>query len=923
MSDPKYKVKMKGKETTPLGIDDIRKLIEKKVLTGKEQCREVSSREWGPLSAILEDDHLDEDDQLGDHTLFRKIEDIKRDIEEAKDEELKFLDEDLLKKNVEFRTAQQGDGTKDTEEDREEEDFSQTKINVPKDMITVDKTLVRPLSRFEKEELERLREERKKIDQEKEASKKETAEDEEKEEEPPENLPDTTKEKKEISFDEQTIVASLKGVKEKIISEVKESETALEKSKNKTAEKEKASLEEEVKLLPSGAPPSPKENQDKKKSKRRLLVIAIFAITSILFLSDITPDKKKEAPQIIPPKINFPPKMKFKEAEKSKEMELQGDKVYRLGGYLNTVKASRLYAKSLGYDFDNRTVFGKLILNYAELYPNSMNTHKDSEVLMKLIKIAERKIPNDINYATGTAMLFYQIKRPLSAINVIERFLKINKTPSTKLIRYYMLSLLSAGLENEAQKAFKRLQSLPEKNIESYLGLVEYYMAHEKFDHAALLFAEAIKKYPNHIGLLIEYCRVLLQQKNSSQLEKTLLKTKELGFENSPYFYSHYLKYMGIIGAMENKPDIALQFFKKSLKIFDSADLRKKLEALELSNASTQGKLSIFINENKTVRLVLVSQKALVTKNFNKALSYAIKAVDLNSDYYPAVKQLAKVQRMKGHFQSAIDLLKKYIERNNFSIQAQFDLIEVYIHSYRLTEAESLLSQIVKITPDQERRYKYILGKFYLFSRNYTSAINELQEAIDRDPLNDEIFSILANLYSENGKFKEAKSLIIRAIELNPGIISYRSLYGHILYEQNGADVAIGYTRKLLQDFKDHPRLLGDIAKYYYKSGQQKEFDEQLQKIKSLPKQSADLYRSLFDNALLEGNAEEMIKYGKELTRWSPGDLAVNLEFGEKLIEIKKYDDAFQVLSNTLDRLATFPRLHYLIGKNILGQGRC
>ena len=43
---------------------------------------------------------------------------------------------------------------------------------------------------------------------------------------------------------------------------------------------------------------------------------------------------------------------------------------------------------------------------------------------MKLIKIAERKIPNDINYVMGGAIFFSHINRHLSAINLIERFFK-------------------------------------------------------------------------------------------------------------------------------------------------------------------------------------------------------------------------------------------------------------------------------------------------------------------------------------------------------------------------------------------------------------------------------------------------------------------------------------------------------------------
>ena len=56
-------------------------------------------------------------------------------------------------------------------------------------------------------------------------------------------------------------------------------------------------------------------------------------------------------------------------------------------------------------------------------------------------------------------------------------------------------------------------------------------------------------------------------------------------------------------------------------------------------------------------------------------------------------------------------------------------------------------------------------------------------------------------------------------------------------------DVAIGYVRKRLEEFKDHPKLLGDIARYYYESGQQRlQFVDQLKKIKVITKTE---YRSL------------------------------------------------------------------------------
>ena len=718
------------------------------------------------------------------------------------------------------------------------------------------------------------------------------------------------------------MVISLTKEKDKIIKELKESELALT---NKGEIDEIGEVDNDDSSQNGEGVPlieSSQNGANKKNGKSRIIRISIVLVLGYLLVDmmGMTSGSKGGFKPLFP-EISFPLKLHFKEPAKSKELETKGDNLYAKGGYFNLLKASRLYTKSLGYDFDNRSVLGKTILSYAELYRDSKDPYGDSKVIMRLINIAERRIPNDINYIVGAAFFFHQADRNMSAVNIIERYLKINReAASLKLTRYYMLALLSAGMEKESEGVLVKLEGLDVVDIDVYLALVDYYMRLEEYNLAETVLKKALNEIGENIDLLIRYCEVLLYNKNITILSKVLEKIKDAEFGKSSYFYAQYLKYKGILFVFDKKISLALKYLKKSLSIKENDDLRERLSTLRVDSIDGDD-FSIFIHENKTLRLIQESKKSLAQEDLNKAIAYAIKAVDLNSDYLPAVRQLAKIQRIKGHFQGAIDLLKGYIEKNNFSKNARLSLAEVYIYAFRFDRVEEIFSQLAEISPRQERLYRSLVGKYYLFKGHYIPAISELKKAIDGDPLNDELFFILADLYAQHNRFKDAKSIIVRAIELNPGIVAYRSLYGYLLYQLDGVDVAIGYTRKQLENFKDHPRLLGDIAKYYYKTGQQLRFEEQLKRIKSLPNQSADLYRSLFENALLEGNVDEMIKYGRELTNWAPGDLSINLEFAERLIEVEKYDEAFKVLSSSLERLYSFPRLHYLFAKVHHGKG--
>lgn len=328
MSKSEYKLKIAGKVIGPINRDQFDKIIAGAELTGNEQYQENSSGEWKPVSGFL-----------SDQTLFLNLDKIEKEVSKEKGEKLDFIDEILRDQNVEFRVDIENKEDQPNDDEDEGGDLSKTiEVKEISDRPEADRTLVRPLSKEEKAEFDKVKEERKKKKLQQKQKKDLRDKDKKKVEEKSKQL-EVVEKKEVVSFEDKTMVISLSKAKKKIIEEIKDSEKALAGIDNVKEESD-----EEVVLIES------EESNTKEKKKNKKLLIKIIAVAALGFLladmAGISLSKKKGL-KPIPPKMTFPSKLQFKEPAKSKELEQEGDRLYTLGGYLNTFKASRLYSSTL------------------------------------------------------------------------------------------------------------------------------------------------------------------------------------------------------------------------------------------------------------------------------------------------------------------------------------------------------------------------------------------------------------------------------------------------------------------------------------------------------------------------------------------------------------------------------------------------
>jgi tetratricopeptide (TPR) repeat protein len=157
--------------------------------------------------------------------------------------------------------------------------------------------------------------------------------------------------------------------------------------------------------------------------------------------------------------------------------------------------------------------------------------------------------------------------------------------------------------------------------------------------------------------------------------------------------------------------------------------------------------------------------------------------------------------------------------------------------------------------------------------------------------------------------------MLSEAISLDPRNVNYRITYARIHYELTDTDAALGYLRDVLSENKDNPQLIGEMAIYYYKSGQMKNFEEYKKRVENLPTKDQSFYEFLIKAAKLDERYKDVILHARELIKVNPGDLETRMTLGEYLFKEKQYRSAIEIFESTRDRLKSFPKTHYYLAK--------
>lgn len=940
----KYRFRLKnGRVIGPFLIEDIPELISKGHILGEEECQEYPVGDWKPIksfeniSPLLSQGPVDEKQEA---TFVKKlselnlgapqVEELTKDTESS-DAETEDLSTEQINFPKEFAFNEE-EGTKplsatEIQELHDKEDettvdegtselnseidenevvvddnnptLTETELNTKANIRTEenhDKTQINPdtlkyLEELKAEKEKQKLEERKKLE-------------EEAQKEPEVDLDNDSTQF--ISLDQ------LKGeVKEELdesISELKQEAKKEKIKKKKEKIKKKKELERQIELE--------EEDEEEEGPMKKIIIGIVVAVVLFIFLQP-----EKEKPKGPPPISLKQPEISFPtEYEQDKQNPVDPEEKYKLGlieyfkgGYKNKLKAIKLLKTSVQYKSKDNKAIPWLIFLYADVLDNSDDLIEDAKVIFNLIQIHNIKSVNDTYYAAAKAYFYLKMDKIAASIKIIEEFasIKSNK-PSVELFMVYLKALSKGGNLVKAEDIRKKLEGLSKKTYDIYITLYDYYVFKGEYEAAQNLILEAEKTFKDDVGILLRKGKLFVYKEDFKSLDVLLKKVRWQAAGDSKVYYSKYLEYKGLVAASNKKVKEAAKYFNDALKIYESDELRSRLAALSESDDSEVNKVIV---ESKAKELIARAQNHLDKLNYKFATVDAFKAKSIAPNYIPAHLMVAKIQVKQSLFKEAIEglreLNKKYINDSTIA----FELANAYIEAYKFDKAKRIITAQATEENRNNPTYYAVAAKYYVYKDQFQDAVNKLKLAININPLNDENIYRLAKVFMRYRKYTLARSFLKRCIELDPANVDYRVSYGDIIYETDGTEEAIGYLLNVLVYFPDNARILGNIAIYYYKSGQQSQFKAIKNKLEQLPDKDPDLYKFLIQAAKLDEKNEDVIKYSKELININPGDLQARLFLGQVYMELERYKEALLEFNEIKARLDTYPKLQYYMSK--------
>ena len=724
-----------------------------------------------------------------------------------------------------------------------------------------------------------------------------------------ENPPSPLKKEEKINRDQMTQMISTR----EIFSKLKKEIHKFEKEEKKELKKEFKRKEETEDIIEE---PKSKPSTNKKRRKGLKPLIALFIFVFLFILIFPGEESAKEI-YLKYPQIKAPITEEIINETRAEEYFKLGLRHYSLNNYSDLVLASNYFKKSLEFKYENNRAFGWLIISYSELYPYAKSKKEASKVIFNLIQIAQSKRYKDVNVAIGISIFYQAIEKYPTAINLIENFLRLNK-PNARLITEYLGSLTKISDVVRGEKVSNHLKSFKNKTAKSYEKLSKFFILNGDYKNSFYALKQGLKEYSKSTLLLLEYARQLLENDKYDILEKILKKIKKNGFESNPHYYASYLEYAGILKGIRGDVKGSTILFQKSLKIKDSKRLDQILSNVNDPDSSKLQKE--LVKTSKIKNFIREAKIAYSEGNVNQAITFAINASDLNPLNIESNLSLVGYQLEKGYYEIAIKRLQNLLQKDALNSKVIYVLIKAFIESYQLSKAHEEIGKISNTKLSLEAEYASLLGEYYKRKGNPNLAVRWLQLAINRNPLDDNVYYSLAQIYFYYKKLKSCKRVLSKAITLDPINIQYHNLYSKILYEEDGLETAVGYLRNILEENKDNPKILSSIAIYYYREGKIKDYNFFREKLEKLDSQDPALINFLFNIGILNDNKKDIIKYGKILIEQKPKDLEVQIKLAEIFFEKGHYKEAISTLDNIKNRLRNYPKSNYYLSEIYLAK---
>ncbi|MFQ5868606.1 MAG: tetratricopeptide repeat protein, partial [Candidatus Zixiibacteriota bacterium] len=177
--------------------------------------------------------------------------------------------------------------------------------------------------------------------------------------------------------------------------------------------------------------------------------------------------------------------------------------------------------------------------------------------------------------------------------------------------------------------------------------------------------------------------------------------------------------------------------------------------------------------------------------------------------------------------QKAIEVLKQGLEKVRDKFPLYYFLAITYHRERDYSQAIEPLKKALEIHPE-DAGVRLLLAEVYEYTGDTDRALDMLEELVQGDPENTTAANNLGYLLTNLGiRLREAKGLIVKALEKEPENPAFLDSYGWVLFKLEDHEEAQRQTQKALDGRGDDPIILehmGDILQARGKLHEAREF---------------------------------------------------------------------------------------------------
>jgi tetratricopeptide (TPR) repeat protein len=175
----------------------------------------------------------------------------------------------------------------------------------------------------------------------------------------------------------------------------------------------------------------------------------------------------------------------------------------------------------------------------------------------------------------------------------------------------------------------------------------------------------------------------------------------------------------------------------------------------------------IQVNKMSDVAYYQVGNMMMISGNYNNALTYTRRAVELNNDNYWYLIQLAQIYLIKNNRDSASIIYQKILNKWPEKIEINFEMARLLAEEKEYDKSLKILNKIEKENGISEP-VSILKEQIYKETAKDDMAVNELLKLIEFDPEEIKYLGVLAELYNSIGRNIEAQEIYDKIFKIDP-----------------------------------------------------------------------------------------------------------------------------------------------------------